>query len=121
MPLLVVFFDGLGYTLPPNNGGVNERTGHVKEVLFEVFPEHQWFKFVVPHVDKYVIEGLVDSAFVAEHVVHLIDYTKKENPVREWVTLDNCSEDINPLDISAAEALFIEDEGFITIHASLNT
>ena len=121
MPLLVVFVDGLGYTLPPDNSSVNERTGHVEEVLFEVFPKHQWFEFVVPHVDKYVVEGLIDSAFVAEHVVNLIDDTKKENPVGEWITLDNGSEDINSLDISTAKALVVEDEGFITIHASLDT
>ena len=76
---------------------------------------------VVPAVSVNVIDSCIDFAFVGPHVVKLINDGTFKDPVLCPVGLNHGGELVDFGDISASEAVLVEDNGVIHIHTSFDT
>ena len=121
MPLLDIDLCRLWNALVPNYGSVNDCPCHIQHVFEEVLPEHDGLEAVIPHVNIKVIDSPVNRALVTPHEVKLVNDREFEHPVLPNVSLDHCCKLIDLCHVSWAEAVLVEDESVVTVHASLDT
>lgn len=75
----------------------------------------------VPEIDVYIIDGLIDLAFITPHEIKLVNNSQFHHPVFPNVALCHGSEFIDFDYISWTEAVWVEDNAIISVHSSLDT
>merc|ERR1719498_1295720 len=78
-----------------------------------------WATTLIPAEDKKIIHDLVNRAFVGGHVVQLVDNREHWDEVLAWVGLPHDGDHIGPVNPLLTEALLVEGELLIVVHASL--
>lgn len=87
----------------------------------EVLIKHYWLEAVVPKVNIDIVDGHIDLALVTPHEVELVNDGYFQHPVLPWITLDHSGKLIN-LDYEAwAEAVWVQFDGRVAVHASFDT
>lgn len=130
MPLVNVLVFLCWNTFLPDNGGIYESSGHVKEIQGGVFPKFFYLASVIPAEEVKIVDGHINLTFLGSHVIHLINnsdcwYSIVQDVLKFrfflWVVVEHGSELVNLCNIFWTEAVLVELNWVVHVHTPLDS